>query len=262
MGKAQMSEQKNQNLKIVTAAMLVIGDEILSGRTQDKNVSYVALKLGDASIQLKEVRVIPDDTSEIVDALNHCRKKYDYVFTSGGIGPTHDDITADSVAEAFSVGIGYDDRAMEILTRHYETSGIEFNEARKRMARLPNGSSLVDNPVSKAPGFRLENVFVMAGVPVIMQAMMDSIIPELNGGAKMLSRSIGAALPEGKIAKDLGALQDKYPDVSIGSYPFFRKGEVGTNLVMRSIVKTSLDSAFTDLEKLLKDSGSEIVETT
>ncbi|MEH6402990.1 MAG: molybdopterin-binding protein [Sneathiella sp.] len=257
-----MSDQKNQDLKLVTAAMLVIGDEILSGRTQDKNVSYVALKLGEASIQLKEVRVIPDETSEIVDALNHCRNKYDYVFTSGGIGPTHDDITADSVAEAFGVGIGHDDRAMAILTRHYQTSGIEFNEARKRMARLPDGSSIVENPVSKAPGFRLENVFVMAGVPLIMQAMMDGIIPDLKGGAKMLSRSIGAGLPEGKIAKDLGILQGKYPDVSIGSYPFFRKGEVGTNLVMRSIVRESLDNAFTDLESLLVEIGSEIVETT
>lgn len=257
-----MPDQKNRDLKVVTAAMLVIGDEILSGRTQDKNVSYVALKLGEARIQLKEVRVIPDDTQEIVDAVNHCRSKYDYVFTSGGIGPTHDDITADSVAKAFNVGIDYDDRAMEILTRHYKTNGLDFNDARKRMARLPDGSSIVENPVSKAPGFRLENVFVMAGVPMIMQAMMDGIIPELQGGAKMMSRSIGAGLAEGQIAKDLGILQEKYPDVSMGSYPFFRKGEVGTNLVLRSIVKESLDNAFADLKKLLIECGSEIVETT
>lgn len=243
--------------KIVTAAMLVIGDEILSGRTQDKNVSHVALKLVEHGIQLLEVRIIPDITQEIVDAVNHLRAKYDYVFTSGGIGPTHDDITADAIAAAFNVQIDHHPEAMAILTRHYETSGIEFNDARKRMARIPDGADLIDNPVSKAPGFRMENVFVMAGVPMIMQAMMESILPMLTGGAKMLTRTIGASLPEGKVAKDLGELQNKFPNVSIGSYPYFKQGQVGTNLVLRSVSVELLEKAYQELQTILTSQGAE-----
>ncbi len=256
-----MPDSVSSSRDIVTAAMLVIGDEILSGRTQDKNVSYLANRLGEAGIQLHEVRIIPDIEDEIIDAVNHCRRKYDYVFTSGGIGPTHDDITADSIAAAFGVGIDFHPEAMTILTRHYETSGIEFNDARKRMARIPDGGELVDNPVSKAPGFRLENVFVMAGVPQIMQAMMDSILPVLQGGRKMLSRSLSANLPEGKVANALGALQEKYPDVSMGSYPYFRQGNVGTNLVLRSIYQDNLESAFSELKEMLVSFNCEITET-
>ncbi|GLQ07290.1 competence/damage-inducible protein A [Sneathiella chinensis] len=257
-----MSSDSHSDLKLVTAAMLVIGDEILSGRTQDKNVSFVATALGEIGIQLREVRIIPDVEQEIVDAINHFRKKYDYVFTSGGIGPTHDDITADSVAAAFGVGIDHHPEAMEILTRHYETSGIEFNDARKRMARIPDGADLIENPVSKAPGFRLENVFVMAGVPSILQAMMAGVLPLLSGGARMISRTIGVPLAEGKVAQDLGLLQDKYPEVSIGSYPYFRQGEVGTNLVLRSIHGDKLDAAFSDLRVILDGLGVTGTETT
>ncbi len=257
-----MADKKNHTKKIVTAAMLVIGDEILSGRTQDKNVAHLATHLSDIGIQLREVRVIPDIESEIVNAVNHCRQKFDYVFTTGGIGPTHDDITADSIGAAFNVDVDYHPKAMEILTHHYQVSGIEFNDARKRMARIPKGASLVENPVSKAPGFRIENVFVMAGVPQIMHAMLQSILPELEGGAKMLSKSIAAALPEGIIAKELGVLQDKYPDVSMGSYPYFRQGAVGTNLVLRSIDDANLENAFSELRGILTDLGGEVVETT
>lgn len=256
------SDQKTADLKIVTAAVIVIGDEILSGRTKDKNMVYLADQLIELGVQLREARVIPDIESEIVDAVNSLRKKFDYVFTTGGIGPTHDDITADSMAAAFNIGIGYHSEAMEILTRHYETSGIEFNEARKRMARIPEGAYLIDNPVSKAPGFQIENVFVMAGVPVIMQAMFDGIASRISGGARMLSRTIGAGLPEGKIARQLGELQKEFPDVSMGSYPFFRQGEVGTNLVLRSVSQLDLDHAFEKLKKILEVMKVEITETT
>lgn len=256
---ADASPQKNN---IVTASMLVIGDEILSGRTQDKNVSYLANRLGEIGIQLKEVRIISDDEDEIVGAINHLREKYNYVFTSGGIGPTHDDITADSVAKAFGVSIDFHPEAMDILTRHYEKSDLDFNDARKRMARIPDGASLIDNPVSKAPGFRIENVHVMAGVPAIMQAMTESLLPDLQGGAKMQSRTLNVDIPEGKVAEKLGALQERYPDVSMGSYPYFRQGAVGTNLVLRSTDKDELDQAIADLLEILKDFGCSVTETT
>ncbi|MCF8467343.1 MAG: competence/damage-inducible protein A [Sneathiella sp.] len=248
--------------KIVTAAVLVIGDEILSGRTQDKNMAYLAEKLTEIGVQMREARVVPDIEAEIIAAVNQLRAKFDYVFTTGGIGPTHDDITADSIAAAFGVGIDFHPGAMALLTRHYQTSGIEFNDARKRMARIPDGATLVNNPVSKAPGFKIGNVFVMAGVPVIMQAMFDEIAPTLVGGAKMLSRTIGAGLPEGRVAEKLGALQKQYPNVSMGSYPYFRQGEVGTNLVLRSIEPDQLDKAFTALMRELTELGATAVETT
>lgn len=255
-------DQKTSELKIVTAAVIVIGDEILSGRTKDKNMVYLAERLIEQGVQLREARVIPDIESEIITAVNSLRKKFDYVFTTGGIGPTHDDITADSIAAAFSVGIDYHPEAMDMLTRHYEISGIEFNQARQRMARIPEGALLIDNPISKAPGFQIENVFVMAGVPVIMQAMFDGIISRIKGGARMLSRTIGAGIPEGKIAGELGALQKEFPDVSMGSYPFFRQGEIGTNLVLRSINQLNLDQAFEKLENILEGMKVENTETT
>ncbi len=251
-----MSETKDTPV-IKTAAMVVIGDEILSGRTQDKNIAYVATAIGEIGIQMREVRIIPDIEQEIVDAVNYCREKYDYVFTSGGIGPTHDDITADSIAAAFGVGIGYHPEAYEILTQHYEQAGIEFNEARKRMARVPEGGELIENPVSKAPGFRMENVFTMAGVPAVMQAMMVSILPQLEGGAKMQNVSIQVSLPEGIVAKDLGELQKKYPDVSMGSYPYFRAGVVGTVLVLRSVIGEDLDAARDELITVLDTQEAE-----
>jgi molybdenum cofactor synthesis domain-containing protein len=257
-----MTEKNAPDLKIVTAAVIVIGDEILSGRTKDKNMVYLAEQLSEIGVQLREARVIPDIEGEIVDTVNSLRKKFDYVFTTGGIGPTHDDITADSVAAAFGVSIGYHPDAMDILTKHYETSGIEFNDSRKRMARIPNGAVLIDNPVSKAPGFQIENVFVMAGVPVIMQAMFDGITDRISGGAHMLSRTIGAGLPEGKIAESLGQLQQEYQNVSMGSYPYFRQGEVGTNLVLRSVNQQDLDEAFEKLTIILNEMKVENKETT
>lgn len=257
-----MVDPQPSQKKIVTAAILVIGDEILSGRTQDKNMAYLAVRLNEIGVQLREARVIPDIEAEIVKAVNECRLRFDYIFTTGGIGPTHDDITADSIAAAFNVGIGHHPEAMEILTRHYDTSGIEFNDARKRMARIPEGASLIDNPVSKAPGFQIENVYVMAGVPQIMQAMFDGIAPQLQGGATMLSRTLGASLPEGKIAAKLGEVQGRYANVSVGSYPYFRQGEVGTNLVLRSIEEDELNTAFNELADYLKDEGIAAVETT
>jgi len=257
-----MASSQSSQKEIVTAAILVIGDEILSGRTKDKNLVYMADRLNEIGIQLHEARIIPDMQEEIVEAVNACRAKYDYVFTTGGIGPTHDDITADSIAAAFNADIDFHPKAMEILTRHYEISGIEFNDARKRMARIPSGATLIENPVSKAPGFQKENVFVMAGVPIIMQAMFESIADRLHGGAKMLSRTLGASLPEGKIAARLGELQKKYPSVSMGSYPYFKQGDVGTNLVLRSIEEADLNAAFNELSDHLDSEGVVISETT
>lgn len=220
--------------EIVTAAMVVIGDEILSGRTKDRNVGYVADFLTALGIDLKEVRIVPDEEDEIVAAINAVRTRYTYVFTSGGIGPTHDDITADSIAKAFGVGIGHDPRAMKILGDHYAARGIEFNEARMRMARVPDGADLIENIVSKAPGFRIGNVHVMAGVPSVLQAMMDAIAPTLKTGTKMLSETVPASLPEGIIAGPLGAIQKAHPDTIIGSYPYHDGTKFGTNLVVRA----------------------------
>ena len=220
--------------EIVTAAMVVIGDEILSGRTKDKNIGFVADYLTALGIDLKEVRVVPDETPEIVAAVNAVRARYTYVFTSGGIGPTHDDITSDAIAEAFGVGIDHDPRALKILGDHYAARGIEMNEARMRMARIPFGADLIENAVSKAPGFRLGNVHVMAGVPSVLQAMMDAVAPTLKTGTRLLSETIPASLPEGVIAAPLGAIQKDYPATIIGSYPYHDGTRFGTNLVVRA----------------------------
>ncbi|MDR3373529.1 MAG: molybdopterin-binding protein [Ancalomicrobiaceae bacterium] len=219
---------------IVTAAMVVIGDEILSGRTKDKNIGFVADYLTAIGIDLKEVRIVPDETDEIVAAINALRPRYTYVFTSGGIGPTHDDITADAVAAAFGVGIDHDPRAVKILSDYYAPRGVEFNEARMRMARIPFGADLVENKVSKAPGFHIGNVFVMAGVPSVLQAMMDEIVPTLTTGTKMLSETVRVELPEGIIASGLGKIQQQFPESMIGSYPFHDGKIYGTNLVVRA----------------------------
>lgn len=251
-----MNNNADGGFKVVTAAVLIIGDEILSGRTKDKNLVYIAERLNELGIQLKEARVISDDEAEIVSAVNQLRHKFDYVFTSGGIGPTHDDITADSIAAAFNVSIGYHVEAMKILTEHYRESGIEFNDARKRMARIPAGACLIDNPISRAPGFQMENVFTMAGVPAIMQAMFENIAPGLVGGDPVISRSVKAHLPEGKIAEKLGLLQSKYQTVSMGSYPYFKQGDVGTNIVLRSADIEALDAAVSELMIVISDLGA------
>ena len=219
--------------RIVTAAILVIGDEILSGRTKDKNIGYIAEYLTNIGIDLREVRVVADVEDDIVAALNALRSRYDHVFTTGGIGPTHDDITADSVAKAFGVPIDVDPRARALLLERIPED--QLNEARLRMARIPEGATLIENPVSKAPGFSIGNVHVMAGVPAIMQAMLDGLAPRLATGKKMLSRSVAAGLKEGDIAGPLGAIQAAFPDVSMGSYPNFDP-VLGftTTLVLRS----------------------------
>src|SRR3954463_6202219 len=203
----------------VTAALLVIGDEILSGRTKDKNIGYIAEYLTNIGIALKEGRVVPDEEDEIVAAINVLRQRYTYLFTTGGIGPTHDDITADCVAKAFGVTIDFDPRAVAIMQERF--AGSELNEARMRMTRIPAGAELVLNKVSKAPGFWIGNVIVMAGVPSIMQAMLDEVAPKLQTNAKMLSDTIRADLREGDIGTELGAVAEAHPQVSIGSYPFF-----------------------------------------
>lgn len=217
---------------IVTAGFLVIGDEILSGRTKDKNIGYLAEYLTAIGIDLAEVRVVPDVEERIVEAVRELSARYTYVFTSGGIGPTHDDITADSMAKAFGVPIGHDPRAVEILRNFYPEG--QLTEARLRMARIPEGADLIENPVSKAPGFRIGNVHVMAGVPAIMQAMLDAIAPTLQTGLRMLSEAIDADLPESRIASALREIQDAHPGVMIGSYPRSVDGRFSTQIVVRS----------------------------
>ena len=216
-----------------TAAMLVIGDEILSGRTRDSNMHYLAGELTRIGIRLVEVRMIADDHAAIVAAVTALRGGVDHLFTSGGIGPTHDDITADAIAAAFGAPIGHRADAMALLQAHYDRAGLEFNEARQRMARIPEGASLIDNPISTAPGFTLGNVHVMAGVPNIFQAMVASVLPHLTGGAPLLSQSLRVERGEGEIAAGFGALAADYPDLSMGSYPFIQNGAHGTNLVIR-----------------------------
>jgi len=216
----------------ITAALLVIGDEILSGRTKDKNIGHIAERLTEVGVDLREVRVVSDVEEDIVAALNALRSRYSYVFTTGGIGPTHDDITADAVAKAFGVGIDVDPRARAMLLEYIAEA--DLNPARLRMARVPDGAELIVNTVSKAPGFRVDNVFVMAGVPRIMQAMLEAIIPTLSTNAPMLSATVLANAKEGDIAAPLGAIATRHPDVSIGSYPFLSDSGPNTNIVVRS----------------------------
>jgi molybdenum cofactor synthesis domain-containing protein len=238
---------------IVSAALLVIGDEILSGRTKDKNIGYIAEYLTALGIDLKEVRVVPDEEGPIVEALNALRTRYDYVFTTGGIGPTHDDITADCVAKAFGVPIDHDPRAVAILRERFAPRGIELNEARLRMARLPQGAEIIENKVSGAPAFRIGNVIVMAGVPAIMQAMLDAAAPTLRTGAKMLSESIRADLREGDIGSELAAVAKAHPQVLIGSYPFFdEKLGPNTNVVVRARAPEQLHAAKAAVEAMLQ----------
>ncbi len=223
-----------------TAAMLVIGDEILSGRTQDTNSNHLAKCLTKIGIDLREVRVVADDPAQIVSAVNALRMTYDHVFTSGGIGPTHDDITADCIADAFGVGIDIREDARAILASHY-ANPADLNEMRLRMARIPQGAELIDNPVSKAPGFRVENVWVMAGVPSVFKAMLASVLPELTGGIPLLSVSVRIDKPEGSIAGPLAKIAAQHPDVSIGSYPFHQDNVFGSHLVARHTDKILLE---------------------
>ena len=246
--------------KNVTAAVIIIGDEILSGRTKDQNLGFLADALNDVGVQLLECRVIPDVETEIVEAVNSLRAKFDYVFTTGGIGPTHDDITVDSVGTAFGLPVEFNPEAVKILKAHYAHTGAELNEARMRMARTPLGASLVENPVSKAPGFRIENVYVLAGIPSICQAMFHSLKHELVGGDPMRSVAIAVYLGEGTLAKGLTALQDKYLDVGLGSYPFHRDGRFGASIVARSQSPDRLAAAVNEIRQMIWDLDGEPIE--
>ncbi len=226
-----------------TAAVLLIGDEVLSGRTKDENLGFIADYLTALGIDLKEARVVADDEADIVAAVNALRARYTYVFTTGGIGPTHDDITSDCMAKAFGVEISHHPEASEILLKYFAEIGREPNEARMRMARIPHGAALIHNSVSKAPGFRIENVFVMAGVPKVMNAMMDAIAPELSGGIPVVSRTVRFEGGEGDIAKPLKDIQDRWPMLSLGSYPFESSGGFCTNLVVRGRDADALNAA-------------------
>jgi len=242
---------------IKSAAVLVIGDEILSGRTQDTNTNTIARFLGSLGLDLKEVRVVGDVQAEIVAALNALRAAYDFVFTTGGIGPTHDDITADAVAAAFGVGIGYHPDAYALLEGRYPPG--EFNDMRKRMARIPHGASLVANPVSGAPGFHIGNVYVMAGVPMVMRAMLEQIAPELPRGPTVTSVTVEANIPEGTIAPGLAQLQKDHKEVAIGSYPFYREGAgqpFGAQLVVRGRDSEAVERAVSALEDNLRKLGA------
>ena len=241
---------------IVTAAVLVIGDEILSGRTKDKNIGYIADHLTAIGIQLHEVRIVPDIEADIVAAINALRARYTYLFTTGGIGPTHDDITSDCVAKAFGVTIDVDPRALALMKPHYERRGLEMTPARLRMARLPDGSELVENKVSVAPGFMIGNVIVMAGIPNVMQVMLDAVTSRLKTGKRMLSETIELFRPEGEIADLLGANQKEFPDVSMGSYPFTKDARTfGTNLVLRSTDPARLAVGLASLKAKLAAKG-------
>jgi molybdenum cofactor synthesis domain-containing protein len=234
----------------VTAAVLVIGDEILSGRTKDKNIGFLADYLGQLGIDLREVRIVPDVEADIVDAVNALRARYTYVFTTGGIGPTHDDITADSVAKAFGLELYEDER---IIARMLERLKPEdLNAARRRMARVPRGATLVDNPLTKVPGFRIGNVIVMAGVPSIMQAMMDNVAPTLQTGVRIIVETLEAGVPEGAYAAGLGETAAEFPALSIGSYPSLANGRFQNQIVVRGRDRDMVDAAKMKIETLLE----------
>lgn len=236
-----------------TAAMLVIGDEILSGRTRDSNMNHLAKALTEHGIGLAEARMISDDHAVIVRHVAQLSEAYDHVFTSGGIGPTHDDITAEAVADAMGADCGIREDARAILQAHYDRSGLELNEARLRMARIPDGAALIDNPISAAPGFTLGNVHVMAGVPKIFEAMLEGLLPNLTGGEPMISASLRVERGEGDIAGPLGALAEANPDVSLGSYPFTQNGIHGSNVVARGQNKDSVARVMAALQQLFPE---------
>ena len=229
----------------ITACLIIIGNEILSGRTQDANLAIVGKKCDALGIRLIEARVIADVEADIVETVNTCRRLFTYVFTTGGIGPTHDDITAAAIARAFNVEVVRNEEAVDAMDRYYEPRRL--TEARLKMADIPEGARLIDNPVSGAPGFQLENVFVLPGVPSIMDAMFDGLTDRLVGGDPVLTDNITTNLLESEIAAGLGVLQEKYPDVSMGSYPYFRKGKLGVNLVLRGTDAGRMNAAADEL---------------
>lgn len=245
----------------VRACLIIIGNEILSGRTHDKNLPYLAEELNKIGVRLAETRVIPDIEDTIIETVNECRAKFDYVFTTGGIGPTHDDITSSCVAKAFGVENVLNADAHALLKSHYENPE-DLNEARLRMAHVPVGAELVQNPISKAPGFRMENVYVLAGVPMIMQVMFQGIKHQLIGGKPMVSRSVGGYIPEGAIAKVLAEIQADFPQTDIGSYPFLREGKLGTTLVVRGENPEDVNQASERIRMAIIEGGREVIEDT
>ncbi len=250
--------QASQPSPAPTACMIVIGNEILSGRTQDKNLAWIAKQLAEMGIPLREARVIPDVKQVIIDTVNEMRPRYSYVFTSGGIGPTHDDITTECIAAAFGAPVERNKEAEAILTRHYGEENL--NTARLKMADIPAGATLIANPVSAAPGFKLENVYVMAGVPSIMQAMFDNLKHSLTGGPTILSRSISAFVTEGMLADALAAIQNATPEIDIGSYPFMRSKGLGTTLVARGTDRAKLEAVYGQIKAMLLNLTPEIIE--
>jgi molybdenum cofactor synthesis domain-containing protein len=237
----------------VTAALVVIGEEILSGRTPDENIAYIAAYLTRMGILLREVRIVADDEAEIAAAVNDLRRRFTYVFTTGGIGPTHDDVTADAIAKAFGVEITVDPDAVAAMRKRFKTE--ELTPARLRMARIPKGAMLIDNPISRAPGFVLDNVIVMAGVPRIMQVMLDAVAPRLAKGRPILTRSIRLDVPEGDAAPGLAELQTSHPEVQIGSYPFFENKRLGTYVVLRATDADALAAAVAGLWEMVSKHG-------
>ena len=236
--------------KTVTAAVLVIGDEILSGRTKDRNIGYIAEYLARIGVDVREARVVPDDEAEIVAAVNALRARYDYVLTTGGIGPTHDDITADAVARAFGVAIGEDPRALAVMMERYAPA--DLTPARRRMARIPAGAALVENPISKAPGFHIGNVIVLAGVPAVMQAMLDIAARTMRTGVAILVETVDAdSIPEGRYGDPLSAIATANPEVTIGSYPSFKEGRFNNQIVVRGKDKGAVAAARKAVEAMV-----------
>ena len=242
---------------VSTAGIIIIGDEILSGRTKDTNINWIATELNNIGVRLIEARIISDDSETIIETVKNFTKKFTYVFSCGGIGPTHDDITTESVARAFDQKLVKDPEAMRRLKLHYEGTNIEFNEARQKMAIIPTNSSLIDNPVSAAPGFKIENLFVFAGVPKIMQGMFNTILNDLIGGVKLKSKTVSSNIGEGLIAKDLERIEKKFKNVKIGSYPYFKPGNFGTSIVLRSESEILLNQASETVLSIIIKLGGE-----
>ncbi len=248
--------------RTVRAGLIIIGNEILSGRTQDSNIAWIAQRLGALGVRLAEVRIVADVDDAIIAAVNALRATHDYVFTTGGIGPTHDDITARAVAAALGRTLVRHAGVVRLLEAHYAPRGIEVGEARLKMADLPDGTELIENPVSGAPGFQVENVFVMAGIPKIMQAQFASLSGRLAGGVPLIARTVACNLPESELAASLGAIQDQFTDVEIGSYPFSQPGGFGVKLVLRATDGGRLDAAVRLVSGLIEDLGDTPAEET
>ena len=245
---------KNNNKKSLSSAcILVIGDEVLSGRTEDKNINFIAKRCDNIGVSVNEVRIIPDDKETIKNTVLECYKKFDYIFTTGGIGPTHDDITTECIASAFNLEVEINPEALKRLKDHYKKSNVELNDARIKMAKIPIGAKLIDNPVSSAPGFIVENIYVLPGVPKILQAMFKNLEDEIKGITNMVSKNIIVYSPEGEIADFLESIQNEFADISIGSYPYFRPPDVGTNIVLRSIDKNLINEATIAICRKLKE---------